>query len=184
MVRWTAVLTVLAVIGLPGMAWAQSGSVDWADVDCLQSRIVPTEGLRCRATGKLTSDALSTGEPLYRYWNASGTVKDVKYYYYVAEALSTKSAIMPEQGWPDAVRVRSPQGRGSANMSDVVQRLDADFVSFQGPGRESCVGIRKIGPSHAQGAKWVLYATRCAPEGQQVADAEIATFVRQARVRQ
>jgi hypothetical protein len=184
MMQWTAVLTVLAAIGLPGAAWAQSGNVDWADIDCLQSRIVPAEGLRCRATNKLTSDALSTGEALYRYWNASGTINDVKYYYYVAEALSSKSAIMPEQGLADAVRVRSPQGRGSANMSDVVQRQDADFVSFEGPGKESCVGIRKIGPSHAQGAKWVLYATRCAPQGQLVADADIATFVRQARVRQ
>jgi len=177
------VLTVLAAMGLPSLACAQSGSVEWAEIDCAQSRIVPTEGLRCRATDKLTSDGLSTGEALYRYWNASGTINDVKYYYYVAEALSTKSAIVAEQGLPDAVRVRSPQGRGSANMSDVVQRQDADFVSFEGPGKESCAGIRKIGPSHAQGAKWVLYATRCVPKGLPVTDAEIATFVRQARVR-
>jgi hypothetical protein len=183
MVQWKAVLTAWAAIVLPGVAWSQSGSVDWADIDCMQSRILPTEGLRCRATDKLTSDALSTGEALYRYWNASGTVNDVKYYYYVAEALSTKAAILPEQGLPDAVRVRTPQGRGSANMSDVVQRLDADFVSFEGSGKESCVGIRKIGPSHAQGAKWILYATRCVPEGQVVADSDIAGFVRRARIR-
>lgn len=177
-------LAMVAAIVLPNMALAQSGSVEWADIDCTQSRIMPTEGLRCRATDTLTSDAMATGEALYRYWNASGSINDVKYYYYVAEALSTKSAIMPEQGLADAVRVRSPQGRGSANMSDVVQRQDADFVSFEGPGKESCAGIRKIGPSHAQGAKWILYATRCVPQGQPVTDADIATFVRQARLRE
>ncbi len=179
-----AVLAGLMSLWLPAAAWAQAGGVEWADIDCRESRIGPTDGLRCRATAELTNDALSTGEGLYRFWSAFGTVKDVKYYYYVAEALNAKSAIVAKQGLPDAVRVRSPQGRGSANMSDVGQRQDADFVSFESAAKESCVGIRKTGPGHAQGSKWVLYATRCAPPGQPVTDGDIAAFVRQARIRE
>ena len=183
--RLTGVLVMLAsMMWLPAAASAQAGNVDWVDIDCTKSRIGPTDGLRCRATDKLTNDALSTGEGLYRFWSASGSVEDTKYYYYVAEALSTKAAIVARQDLPDAVRGRSPQGRGSVNMSDVRQREDADFVSFQSAAKESCIGIRKTGPGNGQGAKWVLYATRCVPQGQPVTDADIAAFVRQARIRE
>ena len=179
-------MTVLLLVSLwlPAAASAQAGSVEWLDIDCAQSRIGPTDGLRCRATDKLTSDALSTGEALYRFWNASGSVGDTKYYYYVVEALSAKAAIVVKQDLPDAVRGRSPQGRGSVHMSDVRQRQDADLVSFESAAQESCIGIRKIGPGNGQGAKWVLYATRCVPAGQPVTDGDIAAVVRQARVRE
>jgi hypothetical protein len=183
MMRWTWVLAMLPSLLLPEAASAQAGSVEWADIDCSQSRIASTDGLRCRATEKLTSDALATGEGLYRFWNASGSLNEATYYYYVVEALSAKSAVVAKQDLQDAVRGRSPQGRGSANMSDVGQRQDADFVSFQSAAHESCVGIRKTGPGSAQGAKWVLYATRCVPQGKAVTDAEISSFVRHARVR-
>jgi hypothetical protein len=184
MMRSIGVLVMLVSLWLPAAASAQAGSVDWADIDCTQSRIGPTEGLRCRATDKLTNDGLSTGEGLYRFWNASGSIADTKYYYYVAEALSAKAAIVAKQDLPDALRGRSPQGRGSANMSDVRQRQDADVVSFESAAKESCIGIRKTGPGNGQGAKWVLFATRCVPPGRPVTDGDIAAFVRQARIRE
>jgi hypothetical protein len=168
----------------PGVASAQAGIVDWVDIDCAQSRIGPTKGLRCRATDKLTSDALSTGEGLYRFWNASGSIEDTKYYYYVAEALSARAAIVARQDLPDAVRGRSPQGRGSANMSEVRQRQDADVVSFESAEKESCIGIRKTGRGNGPGISWILYATRCVPQGRPVTDGDIAAFVRHARIRE
>lgn len=177
-------LVMLVSLVLPAIASAQAGIVDWADIDCAISRIEPTDGLRCRATDKLTHDALSTGEGLYRFWNASGSIEDIKYYYYVAEALSAKATVVARQDLPDAVRGRSPQGRGSANMSDVHQRQDADVVSFESAAKESCIGIRKTGPGNGQGAKWVLYATRCVPSDKPVTDGDIAAFVRQARIRE
>jgi len=183
MMRSIGVLVMLGALWLPAVASGQAGSVDWIDIDCAQSRIGPTDGLRCRATDKLTSDALSTGEGLYRFWNAAGSKKDTKYYYYVVEALSAKAAIVARQDLPDAVRGRSPQGRGSANMSEVSQWQGADVVSFESAAKEPCIGIRKTGPGNAQGARWVLYATRCVPAGRTVTEDEIATFVRQARVR-
>lgn len=182
--RSLGVLLLVMLPCLPTAGSAQSGSVDWMDIDCAKSRIGPTDGLRCRATDKLTRDALSTGEGVYRFWNASGLVDDARYYYYVAEALSAKAAIVPKPDLPDVVRGRSPQGWGSVNMSDVRQRQDADLVLFDSAAKESCIGIRKTGPASAQGAKWVLYATRCVPQGQPVTDADIAAFVRQARVRE
>ena len=118
---------------------------------------------------------------IYRFWNAAGSVEDMKYYYYVAEALSAKAAIVVKQDLPDAVRGRSPQGRGSVNMSDVRQRQDADFVSFE----SAAQGILRRHPQDrpgqcARAAKWVLYATRCVPAGQPVTDGDIDRFVRQA----
>jgi hypothetical protein len=184
MMRSICGLMILMSLWLPAVASAQAGSVDWVDIDCAQSRIGPTDGLRCRATNKLTDDGLSTGEGFYRFWNASGSVEDTKYYYYVAEALSAKAAIAAKQDLPDALRGRSPQGRGSANMSDVHQRQDAELVSFQSAAKESCIGLRKTGPGNGQGAKWVLYATRCVPPGQSVTDGDIASFVRHARIRE
>jgi hypothetical protein len=169
---------------VPGVASAQAGGVEWADIDCAESRIAPTDGLRCRATAVLTSDMYSTGQGNYRFWSAFGPLDGVKYSYYVAEALNPKSAIIAKQGLPDAVRVRSPQGKGSTNMSDVTQRQDADFVSFESADKESCVGIRKSGPPRADGMKWILYATRCAPAGKSQTDAEIAAFVHRAKVRE
>ncbi|MCW5735206.1 MAG: hypothetical protein KIS73_13825 [Enhydrobacter sp.] len=182
--RSVCVLVMLVSLSLPAVASAQAGSVDWMDIDCAQSRIAPTDGLRCRASDKLTSDALATGEGLYRFWNASGSIGDTKYYYYVAEALSPKALIVGRQDLPDAVRGRSPQGRGSAKMSDVSQRQDADVVFFESAAKESCIGIRKTGPGTVQGAKWILYATRCVPQGQPVTDGDVAAFVDQARIRE
>ncbi len=178
------VLMMLVSLGLPAMALAQAGIVEWVDIDCAQSRIGPTDGLRCRATDKLTKDALSTGEGLYRFWSASGSIEQTKYYYYVAEALSAEATLVAKQDLPDAVRGRSPQGRGSANMSDVRQRQDAAVVSFESAAKESCIGIRKTGPGNGQSVKWILYATRCVPPGQPVTDGDIAAFVRQARIRE
>jgi hypothetical protein len=178
-----AIATTVA-LGLPLGAWAQAANVEWAEVDCAQSRIWPTMGLRCHATSALTNDALSTGQGMFRFWNAAGTVEDVKYYYYVAEAVHPTSVLVTKQNMVDALRMRSPQARGSINMSDVHQHDDADFVSFTSEARESCVGIRKNGPTNPQGTRWVLYATRCVPPGQQITARDVDRFVRDARLRE
>lgn len=182
--RWAWALVAAVAIALPVGAWAQAAAVDWADVDCAQSRIWPTMGLHCRATSALTNDALSTGQGMFRFWNAAGTVRDVKYYYYVAEAVHPTSGVVAKQDLSDALRARSPQARGSLQMSAVRQRKDADFVSFLSASKEACVGIRKNGPANAQGTRWVLYATRCVPPGQQISDADIDGFVREARLKE
>jgi hypothetical protein len=99
MKRLALVLAATVALGLPAGAWAQAAAVDWADVDCSQSRIWPTMGLHCRATSALTNDALSTGQGMFRFWNAAGTVEDVKYYYYVAEAVHPTSVLAAKHGW-------------------------------------------------------------------------------------
>jgi len=182
--RLARMLGAMAAMALPVAAWAQAAAVEWTDVDCAQSRIRPTMGLHCRGTSALTNDALSTGQGMFRFWNAAGTVKDVKYYYYVAEAVHPGSAVMSNQELADALRARSPQARGSFQMSDIRRHKDADFVSFLSAAREACVGIRKNGPGNAQGARWLLYATRCVPPGQQITAADIDGFIREAHLRE
>jgi hypothetical protein len=169
---------------LPMAALAQAGGIDWAEVDCTKSRIRPTAGLSCRTTAELTRDAFSTGSGHFRFWNAVGTIKDVKYYYYVAEAVNPDIGVVSKQDLADALRLRSPQAKGRVQMSAIRRYKDADFVSFQSTAREACVGIRKIGPGNAQGNRWVLYGTRCVPPGQQITEADIDAFVREARLRE
>jgi hypothetical protein len=184
MKRWALVLAATVALGLPAGAWAQAAGVDWADVDCAQSRIWPTMGLHCHVTSALTKDGLSTGQGMFRFWNAAGTVKDVKYYYYVAEAVHPTSVLVTKQDLVDALRARSLEARGSLNMSDVRHHDDADYVSFTSAAREACVGIRKNGPTNPQGTRWVLYATRCGPPGQPITEREIDRFVRDAHLRE
>jgi hypothetical protein len=184
MFRLPRVLGVMALALLPMAALAQVGGIDWAEVDCSKSRIWPTAGLSCRSTAELTRDAFSTGPGHFRFWNAAGTVQDVKYYYYVAEAVNPNAAVVSKQELADALRLRSPQAKGSVQMSAIRQLRGADFVSFQSMAREACVGIRKVGPGNAQGTKWVLYATRCVPPGQQITEADIDSFIREARLRE
>jgi|1186.fasta_scaffold769943_1 hypothetical protein len=183
MMRLSRVLGAIALALLPMAALAQAGGIDWAEVDCSKSRIWPTMGLSCRTTADLTRDAFSTGPGHFRFWNATGTVKDVKYYYYVVESVNPDAGVVSKQELADALRLRSPQAKGSIQMSDVRQRLGADFLSFQNTAQEACVGLRKIGPGNAQGTRWVLYATRCVPPGKQITDADIDSFVREARLR-
>jgi hypothetical protein len=178
------VLAATVALGLPARAWAQAAGVDWADVHCSASRIWPTMGLHCRATSALTNDALSTGQGMFRFWNAAGTVKDVKYYYYVAEAVHPTWALATKHDLVDALRARSLEARGSISMSDVHQHDDADYVSFTSAAREACVGIRKNGPTNPQGTRWVLYATRCVPPGEPITDRDIDRFVRDSRLRE
>jgi len=185
MLRLERVLAVGLSVLLPIAAHAQAGGIDWSDVDCAQSRIWPTMGLRCRSTVELTTEGLSRGPTdHFRFWNAAGTVQDVKYYYYVAEAVSARAAIVAKQDLADALRARSPQARGSVEMSEVRQLPGVDFVSFRSAAKEPCVGIRKTGPVNAEGARWLLYATRCVPPGQQISEADIDGFVREARLRE
>lgn len=183
MMRLMRVLGTVASAVLPMAAAAQVGGIDWAEVDCSKSRIWPTRGLSCRTTAELTRDAHSTGRGHFRFWNAAGTVKDVKYYYYVAEAVNPNAGLVSRQELSDALRSRSPQAKGSIAMSAIRHLRDADFVSFQSTSMESCVGIRKVGPDNAQGTRWVLYGTRCVPPGQPITEADIDAFVREARLR-
>jgi hypothetical protein len=182
MMRLARVLGMVVAAMLPAAALAQGPGIEWGDVDCAQSRIWPTSGLRCRTTSDAARDIRSP-QALFRFWNAAGTVEDVKYYYYVAEATHPRVGIVSTQELADALRSRSPQARGSIGMSDIRQHKDAEFVSFQSAAREACIGIRKVGPTNALGMRWVLYATRCVPPGQPISEAEIDSFVRQARLR-
>ena len=108
----------------------------------------------------------------------------MKYYYYVAEAVHPTSVLAAKHDLVAALRARSLEARGSISMSDVRQHDDADYVSFMSAAKESCVGIRKNGPTNPQGTRWVLYATRCVPPGEQVTERDIDRFVREARLRE
>jgi hypothetical protein len=184
MVRLGSVLGAIASAMLPIVAFAQAGGVEWSEIDCAQSRLWPTHGLRCRTTAAEPGKEPSRSDSPFRFWNAGGTVQDTKYYYYAAEAVNPGAGVVAPQDIADALRSRSPHARGSTAMSDVRHRQDADYVSFKSAANEACIGLRKVGPGNTAGTRWVLYATRCVPPGQQITDADIDTFVKEARLKE
>ena len=56
-------------------------------------------------------------------------------------------------------------------------------MTFTGASGDSCVGIRRYGPSQGMGYQWILYGVRCAPGGMMTSDAEIDRFISGAAVR-
>jgi hypothetical protein len=184
MLRFGLVLGALASAMLPAVALAQAGGVEWSEIDCAQSRLFPTHGLRCRTTAAEPGKEPAKNDGPFRFWNATGTVQNTKYYYYAAEAVIPAASVVSPLDLADALRSRSPHARGSTGMSEVHHRQDADFVSFKSAANEACIGLRKIGPGNVAGTRWVLYATRCGPPGHALTEADIDGFIKEARLKE
>jgi hypothetical protein len=174
---------VLAALGLVSFgpdATAQS----WTDLDCAASRIVVPAGFRCRTTSSYaatTAIAGGNGGGAFQAWTAAGTIGKARLYYALTATVSTSGGVRPIALAEDIRKL--PQGKDGKDMSELVHRGDADTVTFKSAANESCVGIRKVGPSSLTAYRWILQATRCLPAGQAASDADIDTFIREARVR-
>jgi hypothetical protein len=137
-----------------------------SDIDCSQTHIVAPAGLRCRESNVVGTRGLatSTGGGQIKRWTSYGTVKQAKLYYYAQQVLSPRTYIQVGV-MAEKIRGISPEAKNASSMSERTERSGVDFLTFVGAKGESCVGLRKIGPSTSAGAAWVLYATRCTPRG-------------------
>jgi|tagenome__1003787_1003787.scaffolds.fasta_scaffold20661601_2 hypothetical protein len=144
---------------------AAQETIVWSDIDCSQTHIVAPAGLRCRESNVVGTRGLatSTGGGQIKRWTSYGTVKQAKLYYYAQQVLSPRTYIQVGV-MAEKIRGISPEAKNASSMSERTERSGVDFLTFVGAKGESCVGLRKIGPSTSAGAAWVLYATRCTPK--------------------
>jgi hypothetical protein len=183
-IGWS-LLALAAAMAVSPAALAQERA-QWWDIACVHSKISAPAGLRCRTTqnysggqGSWASDAQGT----YRNWLAAGVVGGVEYLYYLAEATSPGAAITQATSLQDTIRSEMARGAQATGFSALTNRGGADFMTFTSAGGDSCVGIRRYGPSQGMGYQWILYGVRCAPRGAATSEAEIDRFISGATVR-
>ena len=90
--------------------------------------------------------------------------------------------------WPprlSALRERL-QVEGIGRFNSVLlnrYRGGADYMTFMTGAGNSCVGMRRYGPSQGAGSQWILYGVSCAPRGRTMTDAQIDGFLTAASYR-
>ena len=184
-------IRLLALMGFSAAAAQTTDAIAqqtrvWSDVDCTQSKIaVPTVGFKCRATqeyygGQGTSSADAGG--IFRQWTASATLNNVRLYYLLHEALATKSNVTTNETLEQ--RIRQLGQKADKNFSLTLPMAGGDYVRYEGPAGQPCVGIRKYGPSRSTGFKWIMVGTRCLQKGRTLSDQDISGFIASADVRQ
>lgn len=183
-IQWK-MLALLAAGSISAEAPAQE-TVHWWDIACVHSKISVPADLRCRTTqnyaggqGNWASDAGGT----FRRWLAAGDLGGTQYFYYLAEATSLGAAITQATSLQDTIRSEMARGGGASGFSALGNRGGADFMTFTSAAGESCVGIRRYGPSQGAGYQWILYGVRCDPKGRTTSEAEIDRFIADATVR-
>lgn len=175
-------LCVSTVAGL-ALGWAgAAGAQDtprWSDIDCAQSRLAVPPGLQCKATQNYAGGDNSTGSAggTFRRWMASGPFSGAGVFYYLAEATSLGASMMEGASLQSDIRSEMKDGNMIHEFSPMGNRGGADYMTFMTGAGNSCIGMRRYGPSQGDGYKWILYGVRCDPRGRTISDAEIDGFI-------
>lgn len=176
-------LGVLAALALASLG-ADAAAQTWSYLDCAASRIVVPADFYCRTTSPYAATVAivgGNGGGTFQAWTAAGTTGKARLYYILTATVGTSGGVRPIALAEDILKL--PQAQRSTGMSELVHRGDADMVTFKSAANQSCIGIRKVGPSSSTAYRWVLQATQCLPAGQVASDADIDTFIHEARVR-
>jgi hypothetical protein len=183
-----AVLRGLALLALGSLsveALAQD-TPRWWDIACVHSKISVPAGLRCRTTQNFAggqSGWNADAEGTFRQWQAFGAVGGVQYLYNLTEATSLGASIGPSATLQDGIRFELARGQEAKDFSALTNRGGVDFMTFTAASGDSCVGIRRYGPSMGAEYGWILNAVRCEPRGRPTSDAEIDRFIAGATAR-
>ena len=178
-IAFGSVLSLLCTIALFGGASAQQTPA-WSDIDCAQSKIITPPGLKCRATQEYAGGTgyWSAGPGgTFRRWTTEGTLNGHKFFYHANEVTSLGSSIMEAKSLQEGLKEMTREARGGSSFSQLGDRGGVDYITFVGADGESCVGIRKYGPSVRAGYQWILNAMRCSPTGKPVPQVEIDRFI-------
>jgi hypothetical protein len=176
-------LVVLAALSLASLG-ADAAAQTWSYLDCAASRIVVPADFYCRTTSPYAATAAiagGNGGGTFQAWTAAGTTGKARLYYILTATVGTSGGVRPIALAEDILKL--PQVQRSTGMSELVHRGDGDMVTFKSAANQSCNGIRKVGPSSSTAYRWVLQATHCLPAGQVASDADIDTFIHEARVK-
>jgi hypothetical protein len=160
---------------------AQEHQIIWSDIACSEDKIKVPQALRCRATAEYSgvADAISgsSGQAVFRRWIAFGTVDRNKFYYYAIEGVSVGGYIVANDTLERTITGLSPDAKGATSFSPLARLNGGDYQRFFSSEGQNCVGVRKTGPSHRAGYKWVLSATKCVAKGKSISDEEIGQFI-------
>ena len=178
MTKWS-LYALLCLVSMSGSSWSQD-TEKWADIDCAKSRFVNTQGLKCRATQEFAgasgpvSGAGAGGQ--FQRSSAFGTSDGAKVFYMVTETISTQSSVRTTRSLEEALRTTAA-GKDGRAFSAMTSRRGVDYMTFSSAASESCIGLRRYGPSRGDGFKWILYGTRCAPKGKPTSSEDIDAFI-------
>ena len=174
---WVSTVAGLA-LGWAGMAVAQDAP-RWSDIECAQSRLSTPPGLQCKATQNYAGGDSSTGSAggTFRRWLASGRMSGAGVFYYLAEATSLGASVMEGSSLQKDIRNEMKDGNMIHEFSPMGHRGGADYMTFMTGTGNSCVGIRRYGPSQGDGYRWILYGVSCDPRGRTITDAQIDGFI-------
>lgn len=178
-------LALSALGSISAGAFAQQTPV-LSDIDCARSKMAVPAGLRCQATqnfsgfpGGWQGDAGGT----YRTWTASGAPAGVQLLYLMTEVTSMDVGLNPSVTLQDLIRSEMADGKEARDFSALANRGGADFMTFTAATGDSCVGVRRYGPTAGVGYQWILSAVRCEPRGRATTEADIDRFIAGATVR-
>lgn len=178
--HWTIVAVIAAGL-VSAEAAAQSTAPQWYGIACAHSKIIAPAVQQCRTTQNYSGGA--TGyEATFRSWVATGRSGGAGYFYALNEATSPGASLGQNTTLQDTIRAEMSGGAQASGFSALSNRGGADYMTFTNGG-DSCVGIRRYGPSQGVGYQWILYGVRCDPKGRTVSDAEIDQFISGATVR-
>jgi hypothetical protein len=172
-----------AFVNLSAPAFAQQTRV-WSDVDCAQSRIVVPTGFKCRATQEYyggQGTASSDAGGIFRQWTASATLNNVRLYYLLHDGIAARSNVTTTESLEE--RIKQLSQKADKNFLLTSPMAGGDYVRYEGPAGQPCVGIRKYGPSMGTGFKWIMVGTRCVQTGKTISDQDIASFIASADYR-
>lgn len=165
-------------MGGAGTAAAQE-TQRWSDIDCAQSKLVVPPGLNCRTTQNFAGGDSSTGTAggTFKSSLADGRMNGASVLYYLTESTSLGASVMENASLKSAIRSAMKDGNMIHEFSAMGNRGGADYMTFMTGAGNSCVSMRRTGPPHNDGYKWILFGVSCDPRGATLTDAQIDGFI-------
>jgi len=141
-------LVVAAMVSLSLEASAQD-AVKWWDIACVHAKMSVPAGLRCKTTQNYASQSNWGGNAggTFRQWQALGQVGGVLYFYGLEEATSLEASLAPAGALQDQIKAEMGTANAARNFSALVHRRGVDFMTFTAGSNDSCVALRRYGPS-------------------------------------
>ena len=166
----------IVAVSLFAVPAAAQQALKFTTIGCSESKIVGSGDLCLASNDRAGGDYPgSSGGGLFKYWVARNKGAELKVYYYVVEAIGARSTVRPS-ALVDEIKAAIPMAKGATGFTESRATTGADYTTFQSAAGQSCVGIRKLGASRAEGYAWVMFAGSCRPGTAPIGEAEVAAF--------
>lgn len=153
----------------------------WTEVDCALSRVAPLPGATCRTTNVAAGSEVAGGRS--QRHAVAGTTPLGYVYILMTEAIDSAASIATLKNAMDYLKLINKRAADGASWSAVSRHGGADYHTFKSNEAEACVGFRKFGDRRSAGYAWIMAGLLCAPRGEELQHAHLATFIDGARPR-